>query len=63
MDPAATIVLDKELLNRFPEGYRHLAYLQARIGYKVKTDMPGIEGPELDQLYARGARWLDGGAL
>jgi SnoaL-like domain len=63
VDPAATIALDKELLNRFPEGYRHLAYLQARIGYKVKTDMPGIEGPELDQLYARGARWLDGGAL
>jgi hypothetical protein len=25
--------------------------------------MPGIEGPELDALYARGARWLDGGAL
>ncbi len=63
VDPAATIALDRELLNRFPEGYRHLAYLQARIGYKVKTDMPGIEGPELDQLYARGARWLDGGAL
>ena len=63
VDPAAKIVLDKDLLNRFPEGYRHLAYLQSRIGYKVKTDMPGIEGPELDQLYARGARWLDGGAL
>ena len=40
----------------FPEGYRHLAYLQSKIGYKVKKDMPGIEGPELDALYARGTR-------
>jgi hypothetical protein len=63
VDPIAKIVLDQDLLKRFPEGYRHLAYLQSRIGYKVKTDMPGIEGPELDQLYAHGARWLDGGAL
>jgi hypothetical protein len=61
--PAAKIALDPDLLDRFPEGYRHLAYLQSRIGYKVKTDMPGIEGPELDALYARGARWLGGGAL
>ena len=63
VDPTAKIVLDRDLLKRFPEGYRHLAYLQSRIGYKVKTDMPGIEGPELDQVYARGARWLDGGPL
>ena len=29
VDPAAKIALDQDLLNRFPEGYRHLAYLQA----------------------------------
>jgi hypothetical protein len=63
VDPAANLALDAELLQRFPEGYRHLAYLQSRIGYKVKTDMPAIEGPELDQLYARGARWLTGEKL
>jgi hypothetical protein len=63
VDPSAKLVLDPDLLKRFPEGYRHLAYLQSKIGYKVKPDMPGIEGPELDALYARGARWLDGGAL
>jgi hypothetical protein len=60
VEPAAKLVLDADLLARFPEGYRHLAYLQTRIGYQVKPDMPGIEGPELDALYARGARWLDG---
>ena len=63
VDPAAKLVLDQDLLARFPEGYRHLAYLQTKIGYQVKTDMPGIEGPELDALYARGARWLNGEAL
>jgi SnoaL-like domain len=63
VDPSAKLVLDADLLKRFPEGYRHLAYLQSRIGYEVKPDMPGIEGPELDALYARGARWLGGGAL
>jgi SnoaL-like protein len=63
VDPAAKLVLDRDLLARFPEGYRHLAYLQTRIGYQVKPDMPGIEGPELDRLYARGARWLNGEAL
>ncbi len=63
VDPAAKIVLDQDLLKRFPEGYRHLAYLQSRIGYKVKTDMPSIEGPELEALYESGARWLDGAAL
>ena len=63
VDPSAELVLDKDLLARFPEGYRHLAYLQSKIGYKVKTDMPGIEGPELDKLYARGAAWLKGEPL
>ena len=63
VDPAAKLALDRNLLARFPEGYRHLAYLQTKIGYRVKTDMPGIEGPELDALYERGARWLKGEAL
>ena len=63
VDPAAKVSLDQNLLKSFPEGYRHLAYLQTKIGYKVKPDMPGIEGPELDALYARGARWLKGEAL
>ncbi len=63
VDPAASLVLDAELLNRFPEGYRHLAYLQTGIGYTVKTDMPGLSGPEVDALYARGQEWLAGNPL
>jgi hypothetical protein len=58
VDPAAKLALDADLLARFPEGYRHLAYLQTRIGYTVKRDMPGLTGPEVDALYAAGAGWL-----
>lgn len=54
--------LKPELLAQFPEGYRHLAYLQAHIGYTVKRDMPGLVGPEVDKLYVRGAGWLKGGS-
>jgi hypothetical protein len=61
VDPAARLELDPALLARFPAGYRHLAYLQTQIGYAVKTDMPGLQGPEVEALYARGARWLAGG--
>jgi hypothetical protein len=63
VDTAAKLALDQDLLQRFPEGYRHLAYLQTRIGYKVKPDMPGIDGPELDALYVRGKAWLAGKPL
>jgi hypothetical protein len=60
VDPAASLVLDPELLARFPEGYRHLAYLQVQVGYPVKPDMPGLRGPEVERLYERGAAWLAG---
>jgi len=63
VDPAARLELDKDLLAQFPEGYRHLAYLQTRIGYKVKTDMPGLDGPEVAALYRRGEGWLKGQKL
>ena len=61
VDPAARLKLSPATLQRFPEGYRHLAYLQAGLGYDVKPDMPGLAGPEVDALYQRGSRWLAGG--
>jgi len=60
VDPSATVRLDDTLLERFPPGYRHLAYLQTKLGYDVKPDMPGLTGPEVEALYARGAAWLAG---
>jgi hypothetical protein len=52
--------LDAGLLAQFPAGYRHLAYIQTKIGYDVKRDMPGLVGPEVEDLYRRGADWLAG---
>lgn len=62
IDPAQVPKLDREILESYPEGYRHLAYLQAGIGYSVKRDMPGLIGPEVEALYARGREWLAGRA-
>ncbi len=63
VDPAAKLQLKPELLNAFPAGYRHLAYLQSEIGYPVKKDMPGLQGPQVEKLYADGADWLAGKPL
>ena len=49
-----------ELLAQFPEGYKHLGYLQSQIGYDVKKNMPGLKGPEVERLYAEGKAWLEG---
>ncbi len=62
LDPAADLKLDQDLLRGFPEGYRHLAYMQTEIGYAVKRDMPGLRGPEVEALYRRGRAWLEGGS-
>ena len=63
VDPAAKLALDPKLLQQFPEGYRHLAYLQTSIGYPVKKDMPGLKGAAVEALYARGGAWLAGQPL
>ena len=56
-------MLDRKHLAKFPEGYRHLAYLQSKIGYPIKLNLPGLDGPDLDALYAKGAAWLKGKKL
>jgi hypothetical protein len=63
VDPAARLRLDPDLLGSFPEGYRHLAYLQTKIGFTVKRDMPGLKGSAVEALYRRGTAWLAGGGL
>ncbi|WP_295851536.1 nuclear transport factor 2 family protein [Tardiphaga sp.] len=61
--PNAELVLDAALLESFPVGYRHLAYLQSQIGYQIKPDMPGLRGAAVEALYQSGAKWLKGEAL
>ncbi len=63
VDPTVTFKLDPALLVQFPEGYRHLGYVQTKIGYTVKRDMPTLKGPEVERLYAAGAAWLAGEPL
>lgn len=58
--PGRQIELDATLLNSFPEGYRHLAYMFRQAGIEVLPDLPGTRGPEVEALYARGRSWLAG---
>jgi hypothetical protein len=60
VDPGSAPKLDRALLESFPVGYRHLAYLQTGLGFTVKPDMPGLTGAEVEALYASGERWLAG---
>ncbi len=60
VDPSAVLKLDPALLARFPEGYRHLAYVQTKNGFTVKTGLPGLRGPEIEKLYGEGRAWLEG---
>ena len=63
VDPSQAPALDRQRLESFPIGYRHLAYLQSGLGFKVKPDMPGLTGPLVEDLYQRGRAWLEGKPL
>jgi len=60
VEPGRKLDLDEKLLARFPEGYRHLGYLQTKAGFDVRLGLPGLRGPEVAKLYAEGAAWLEG---
>ena len=63
LDPVVSgtpVPLEQDLLERFPMEYRHLAYVQTKAGFTVKTDMPLLRGPKVQRLYAAGAAWLRG---
>jgi hypothetical protein len=59
-DPTADLKLDQALLAQ-SQGYRHLAIAdEDRLGGGF---MPGLDGPDLDALYAKGEAWLKGRKL
>ena len=60
VDPSARVVLDQSRLQKFPEGYRHLAYLQTEAGFSVRDGLPGLIGDAVESLYRQGAAWLAG---
>ncbi len=60
LEPGRKLDRDPTLLARFPEGYRHLGYLQTKAGFDVRLGLPGLRGAEVAKLYAEGAAWLEG---
>jgi hypothetical protein len=58
VDPSRQIVIDAARLARFPEGYRHIAYLQALGGSAITAGLiqPGSAAER--QLYEEGRDWL-----
>ena len=58
--PNAPLELDSHLLQAFPEGYQHLAYLQTQMGFQVNQTLPGLRGSEIEKLRVRMQRWLAG---
>jgi len=61
VDPQARLALDSELLGHFPEGYRHLAYLQTRNGARVNPGLPTASGEALERLLREAQAWLAAG--
>jgi hypothetical protein len=61
VDTNATLLLDKEILDKYPAEYRHLAYLQEKAGYDVDKNAPcQSRKSALDDLYKKGQAWLEG---
>jgi hypothetical protein len=58
LDPAGALLLEPKLLARFPPGYRHLAYVQTKLGFDVEPGLPGLTGEAVERLYADGRAWL-----
>jgi hypothetical protein len=60
VEPSRRVMLDVTVLAKFPEGYRHLGYLQTKNGFTVKGNLPGLRGDAVQTLYAEGKAWLSG---
>jgi SnoaL-like domain len=63
VDPNQEVELKPELMERRPDGYQRLAYLQEGLGYTIKPDMPTEVGAEREALNAAREAWLQGEPL
>jgi len=59
--PGRTTTFDEELIAKFPPAYQFLAYALTKRGAEVMRNLPGLKGPEVEALYARGRAWLGDG--
>ena len=61
VDIGAKMPIDRGLFDEFPAEYAALGYLQVKIGFSVRRDMPhGWRGPGVEALYRCGEAWLSG---
>jgi hypothetical protein len=65
LPPGKMPELDPDILNEYPEEYKHFAYAIRYNGYPCSADVPRYSGQfeqnsSLSQLYARGDSWLNG---
>jgi hypothetical protein len=58
VEPGTRLVLDRALLERFPEGYRHLAYVQTRAGAKVDPELPTGLAESQKKMIKEARAWL-----
>jgi len=58
VNPAEQLDIDHEVISRFAEGYRHLAYVQSRAGANVTKGLIEPGSVEEEDLYREGAGWL-----
>jgi hypothetical protein len=58
VNPADQLDIDHDVLARFAEGYRHLAYVQSRAGASVTRGLIEPGSVEEQHLYREGAEWL-----
>ncbi|KAF7917746.1 hypothetical protein EAE99_009122 [Botrytis elliptica] len=53
-------IFTKEELEKYPEGYRYLAFAQHKIGHSILEDSPTIMGRPFGKMYDAMAAWLRG---
>lgn len=58
VNPDLNLNLDATVLQSFPDGYRHLAYLQTKSGATVNPHLATAKGEALDKMVAAAKAWL-----
>ncbi|MCJ1309792.1 hypothetical protein MMC25_003453 [Agyrium rufum] len=59
VSPGRTVDIPEDEVNKFPSGYRYLAWCESKIHQPPKMDL-NAHGPERDVLYAKCKAWLEG---
>lgn len=61
VDPAVSLQLDAEALALYPACYKHMAYMQSRVGAPINMALPSPGSPEQQILLSDCESWLAAG--